>query len=600
MANWTPKSVKKAMYIGGLACILFVVGLIGSSFFEYKECSKKNNYGLPDPDEVLPARWGAVRLFQNEAICVDGTVCAEIGRSMFYRNGSVVDAAIATMICNGIVNMQSMGVGGGFLMTIYKRDTREAYVLNARDRAPHDLNSSIFENNDPRDSFQGPLAIAVPGEVAGYWAAHKKFGKIKWRELFEPSIKLCEDGYKMTKYQRDSVILTGKAIYNDPILKERFINPKTNEIKAVGSLIKSKLLCETLRNISIKGASDFYQGEIGKNLINDLKKKGALMTLEDLENYDAKWQKPVETTFSNGVTLKTVGLPGSGGPLALILNILDGYNFTSKDIEDFTSTTKTYHKVVEAFKYAFALRSNLGDPDFTDMEDIMKNFTSKNFADAIRNKISLDKTWEDPNHYGATSSFTDDHGTSHIAILGPNGDGVSVTSSINFYFGSGIVSESTGIILNNVIDDFGVLKKSNFHGIPANKNNFVQPFKQPISSMSPSILTEPNGDIKLLVGAAGGTKIITSITQIIARMLWMDQTIKEAVEAPRIHHQLIPKELAYEYGIPKRVIEGLQALGHKTLRYKTPGSVVCSIHQTKGAIYVNPDYRTGANEHEVY
>lgn len=505
-----------------------------------------------------------------------------------------MDAALAAMICNGLVNMQSMGIGGGFVMTIYDRAAKQAYTLNARDQAPLAANSTMY-NGRTESSFLGPLAIAVPGELAGYWEAHKRFGKLPWAELFEPTIEICETGYNLTKVQHDSFKYNEENIYNDPTLKNLFVNPETNEFYKPGSIIRPKELCKTLRIIAEKNATEFYNGSIGESLVEDLQKKGAIITMEDLKQYRAEWAAPLQTNISNGIRVYTIGLPATGGLLTYILNILDDFHFTPESLADHNATILTYHRIIETFKFAYALRTELGDSNSAEMTELHANLTSKSFAHLTRLKINDTKTWNDPRHYGATSSASDNHGTAHVSILAPNGDAVSATSTINFYFGSGVVSESTGILLNNAMNDFGIPSTINYFGIPPSFNNYIEPGKKPLSSMVPTILVDAEGNVKIVAGASGGTKITTTVSQVIAKILWMGQTVKEAVDAPRIHHQLFPGQISYEYGVLKQVIDGLKRLGHKTSRYRIRGSTACVVFVENNTIFANADYRKGGD-----
>ncbi|XP_076626728.1 scoloptoxin SSD14 [Colletes latitarsis] len=482
--------------------------------------------------------------------------------------------------------MQSMGIGGGFFMTIYDRTAGRAYTLIARDRAPLAANATMYDGK-PRDaSFIGPLAIGTPGELAGYWEAHKRFGKLPWADLFKPSIELCEEGYNLTEIQHDGFKYNAQNIHKDRILKQLFVDPGTNDFYKPGSVIKPKVLCKTLRIIAEKGASELYNGTIGKLLVKDLQEKGSIITMEDLNTYS---------------------------------------------ITDYNRTILTYHRMIETFKYAYALRNDMADKDFVDMEEVSKllkepkdyhlyteilncntlftrslihfclfklteNLTSRSYAYKTRIKIDDHRTWDDPTHYGAsTLSSAKDQGTAHVSILAPNGDAVSATSTINLYFGSGVTSESTGILLNNAMNDFGVPSTVNYFGVPPSPNNYIAAGKRPVSSMVPSILVDSNGDVKMVIGASGGTKITTTVSQIIAKIMWMGQTVKEAVDAPRIHHQLFPSEISYEYGILKQVVDGLKKIGHKTSRYRVRGSVACVICVVNNTIYANADFRKGGD-----
>ncbi|XP_011634709.1 glutathione hydrolase 1 proenzyme-like [Pogonomyrmex barbatus] len=595
--------VQHVIIIGAVVAAVIIVIIIGLIAYARSGASDSRNGEFlvpPDPENLQPPSWSKLRTFRRSAVCADGAPCAVIGKSILERNGSAVDAALAALICNGLVNMQSLGFGGGFMMTIYERSTRRAFVLNARDRAPLAANFTMYDGKSPNASSFGALAVAVPGELAGYWEAHQKFGRLPWADLFKPSIELCEKGYVLTAVQYDGLVYNKKNIYNDPTLRELFVDPTTNEFRKPGSVIKPHVLCETLCIIAERNATEFYNGTIGRLLVDDLREQGGIITMKDLNEYRVSWDQPIQTNLSGGIKLLTTGLPGSGAVLSFILNIFDDYGFTPASIADFNATILTYHRMIETFKYAFALRTNLGDGAFVNMTEIIRNLTSKSFARAIREKIDDEQTWQDPRHYGSSNYVgVEDHGTAHVSVLAQNGDAVSITSTINYYFGSGIVSKRTGILLNNGMDDFSIPLKFNYFGMPPSPNNYIAPKKQPLSSMVPSILVDQHGDVKMVIGAAGGTKITTAVSQVTAKILWMGQTVKEAVDSARIHHQLFPPKVAYEYGVPKQVIDGLKRLGHTVKRYRNRGSVVCVIHYENSTIFANADYRKGGDVYGI-
>ncbi|KAL0124727.1 hypothetical protein PUN28_006527 [Cardiocondyla obscurior] len=595
--------VQHVIVICAVAAALIIAVIIGLSAYARSGTSDSRDDEFlvpPDPESFQPPSWSKLRAFKRGAVCADGAPCAVVGKSILKRNGSAVDAALAALICNGLVNMQSLGLGGGFMMTIYQRSTRQGFVLNARDRAPLAANSTMYDGKPTNASSFGALAVAVPGELAGYWEAHQQFGKLPWADLFKPSIELCEKGYVLTLVQYDGFTYNKKSIYNDPTLKELFVDPATNEFRKPGSIIRPRALCETLRIIAEKNATEFYNGTIGRLLVDDLQEQGGIITMKDLNEYRVSWDQPISTTLSDGIKLLTTGLPGSGAILSFILNVFDDYGFSPASIADFNATILTYHRMIETYKYAFALRENLGDGNFIDMTEITRNLTSKSFARAIRQKIDDTKTWQNPEHYGCPAyANVEDHGTAHVSVLAPNGDAVSATSTINYYFGSGIVSRRTGILLNDGMEDFSIPSRFNYFGMPPSPNNYIAPKKQPLSSMVPSVLVDRHGDVKMIMGAAGGTRITTAVSQVTAKILWMGQTVKEAVDSARIHHQLFPPKLFYEYGIPKQVVDGLKRLGHTVERYRVRGSVACVVLYENFTIFANADHRKGGDVYGI-
>ncbi|XP_049838257.1 scoloptoxin SSD14-like isoform X2 [Schistocerca gregaria] len=541
----------------------------------------------PNPEVPQAPSPSTLHRFSKAAVCSDAAPCSSIGRDILMKNGSVVDAAIATLFCNGVVNCQSMGLGGGFLMTLYVNKT--AVTLNARETAPSQVREELYD--DESKSQIGALAVGVPGELKGYWEAYKRYGKLPWSDLVAPAIAVCESGYNMTRHQADSLFFNAAAVKSDPTLREIFIDPATGKFYSEGTLIKHNKLCETLKVISKEGGDALYTGSLAEKLAADIQARGGIITVDDLKNYRAVWESPVTAELHGKHTLYSVPPPGSGILLAFILNILNGYNFTASSVSDLNQTITTYHRTVEAFKYAYARRTELGDPHFLNISQVVNMLQSKEYAETVRRKINDTQTYQDPKHYGAVFYNKDDHGTAHISIIGPNGDAVSVTSTVNIYFGAGVVSKQTGIILNSVMDDFSFSKYKNYFGLPGSPANAVKPWKRPLSSMCPSVIVDENKNVKLVIGASGGTKITTAVATVIMRYLWFGDNIKEAVDASRIHHQLYPMKLSYEYGVLDQVIKGLEKLGHLTDRYKSRGSIICAIAKEAEYIFANADYR---------
>ncbi|XP_018319317.1 glutathione hydrolase 1 proenzyme isoform X2 [Agrilus planipennis] len=588
-------SLSRGKKIGILALILLILVCFLVAFL-LRTLANDDNKELvpPNPTKQLPSSASKLKIFKKAAVCADGPPCAEIGKSILEQNGSAVDAALAAMFCNGLVNMQSMGLGGGFFMTIYTRDTKTAVTLDAREAAPLKATPDMYKTDHDK-SKKGILAVGVPGELKGYWAAHQRFGKLPWNKIIEPTIELCERGYNISKVQYDGM-LSSPHMKNDPVLKEWFVNEKGN-FNAPGTLVRPTKLCDTLRLIAQNGGDDFYTGNMSRMIVNDIKELGGIINEEDLKVYTAKWREPISVTFQNEDRLYSVPPPASGVLLGFILRILDGYNFSPDSINTINDTVLTYHRTLEAFKYAYARRTELGDLNYVNITSLLNNLTSSKYAEQIRKKIDDTTTSQKPEDYGAVFYNQEDHGTAHISVLAENGDAVSATSSVNLYFGAGITSKSTGIVLNSVMDDFSFPYYKNYFGLPGSPSNSLQPGKRSLSSMSPSIVTDKNGDVRVVIGASGGTKITTAVALVIMRTLWFGQNIKEAIDAPRIHHQIYPMKVSYEYGNLQQVVEGLQKKGHKMERYSERGSIICALLIKNSTIFANADYRKGG---EVY
>ncbi|XP_034485854.1 scoloptoxin SSD14-like isoform X1 [Drosophila innubila] len=536
-------------------------------------------------------------VFEKAAVCSDSPPCSQVGSDILAQNGSAVDATIAAMLCNGLLTAQSMGIGGGNLINIYDRESRKGYQIDAHMVAPYAADPNMFDSNpNPNASLFGPLSIAVPGEVMGYHLAHQRFGKLPWRDLVAPSLKLCETGYYMTKHQEISVRNAWHLIKDNPQYMTVFLNTETGEQSMEGDLLKSpKQLCNTYQLLADNGPLDFYNGTVAKMLAEDLKELGSIITRDDLDAYSAEMRLSITMPLGQD-TLYAVPPVSSGSVVSHVLSILEGFNFTRADLADDESYALTVHRITEALKFGFARRSELGDPRFNEIRELVSQLNSPEYAAQQRAKINDSHVLDGPQEYGAQFGTQEDpYGTSHLAVLAPNGDAVSVTSSINFYFGSGLIGPRTGIILNNGMNDFGV--QNNLFGLPPSPSNGIDVHKRPMSSQSPMLLADNDGNIRLAIGAAGGTKIIPAIVEVAARFLWLGDDLKAAVDAPRFYHQLSPDVLEYEDGkFSEAVLQLLTKRGHhlKPLTIST-SSVVCAIGRNATAIYGNADGRKRGN-----
>lgn len=544
----------------------------------------------PNPEVPLPPSASVHHVFKRGAVCADGAPCSAIGKEILMNNGTAVDAAIAALFCNGIVNGHSMGLGGGFQMVIYSAKEKKAHVLDAREAAPLSSHPNMFKSKE--EARTGPRAACVPGELRGYWEAHKRFGRLKWAELIAPSIKICRNGYAMTMHQYMS-LSRNKLVKVDSTLRETFIDPNTGEFRRAGTLIKLNRLCDTLQTIADEGGDVLYNGTLANVFARDLVDLGSLITREDLKIYQPRWREPVTVELQNGIKFHSVPPPGSGALLAFVLSFLDGYGFNSRSTADVPSAVTTYHRIVEAFKYAYGFRTKLGDPDFVDVRKELELLTSRRYADELRRNTMDNFTSLDASKYGGVFFNPPDAGTAHVSVISEEGDAVSVTSTIDIYFGAGVTSPQTGITLSSGMDDFSWEKFKNYFGLPGSPSNAVAPQKRPLSSMSPSILVDRNDEVRLVVGASGGTKIPTAIANVIIRHLWFEESIKEAVDAPRFHHQLLPMEISYEFGTLDQIVKGLEKIGHKTSRYRAASSVACAISKFNNTITANADFRKG-------
>jgi gamma-glutamyltranspeptidase/glutathione hydrolase/leukotriene-C4 hydrolase len=438
-------------------------------------------------------------------------------------------------------------------MTIYIKSKNLVECLDARETAPKLSHENMFVNDTKKSSLEGGLSIAVPGELKGMWELHQKYGKLPWKELFAPVIDLCRNGHEVTEYLARVLRMKEGAIKDIPSLREVFVNPETNEIWNAGDKIKRLQLAETLETIAQEGADTVYKmGKIGRQLLDDIKEFGGIVTEEDFANYNVKWIKPMETTLKHGEKLYSMPLSGSGALLVFIMNLLKDYELKHND-------ALSYHRIIEAYKLAYARRSELADPDYVESaKELIKNLTNIDYANEIRKKIDDERTHNNVEYYGGHFVSNEDHGTAHISILAPNGDAISVTGTINYILGS-LRRSKTGIILNDEMDDFSTPGQINIYGIPPSQVNFIKPGKRPMSSMAPSIVVKKNGNVGLVIGSAGGSRITTAIAHTILEYYFFqsNESLWNTFGAKRLHHQLVPNKLSYEDGFNAQIIDEL-------------------------------------------
>ncbi|GLV44896.1 uncharacterized protein CBL_14532 [Carabus blaptoides fortunei] len=540
---------KSALYVI-LGVFIITAIVVGT----YVGASSSNVPNRCDPN------WSTIDCTQNyikykAGVVTNGIECANIGSDILKRGGSAADAAIAALFCEGVAQPQSMGLGGGFLLTIYIRKTGEVKTLDAREVAPKKATVDMYDGNATLSS-EGALSIAVPGELMGYWELHQKYGKLDWKELVQPTIDLCREGHYVTKYLARVFKSKQTTILKYPDLSAIFIDPITGDTWKEGQRIKRIKLAETLEIIAKEGAKALYNGTLTKLLIDDIQDLGGILTEEDMHNYQPRWKDPVVTKLYNNLTLYSSPLPGSGVILTFILNILNGFIDTKNSWSDIT-----WQRIVESFKFGYGRRTELGDID--GLDELLANLTNPRYAYGIRGKIFYDRTFQNPEYYGANYSLTEDHGTAHISVLAPNGDAVSVTSTINLILGSKIRSKSTGIIMNDEMDDFSAPNITNAFGLPPSPANYINPGKRPLSSMCPTIIVDKDGDVRLVVGAAGGSKITTAVATVTIRNTMFEEILNSSIIAKRLHHQLFPMAIQFEDEFNNNIVNELSKIGHK-------------------------------------
>ena len=501
-------------------------------------------------------------------VVADSEQASKAGMEILKRGGNAIDAAIATAFALSVVDQASSGLGGGGFMVIYRAKDKKAFALDFRETAPQASRRELYVKDGkavPSLSLTGALAVAVPGEVSGLIEAHSRFGTLPIAVLARPAIKLASEGFTVDGALR-------VAIERQQANMKRFsdlgrIYMPNGAVPKDGELIRQPELAEALKEIAQKGSEVFYRGWIAAAIVETIKKEGGVMTLDDLKHYRAVWRDPLIGSYRDH-TVITMPPPSSGGVAILeMLNVLEGYK-----LNGFQHNSADYlHLLAEAMKHAFADRAQfLGDPDFVHVP--ARKLTAKGYAEWIRGRIATDKT-RPPTFYGYYNYNAEKGGTTHFSVVDRFGNVVSCTQSVNTRFGSKLLVPRAGIVLNNEMDDFAIHSEiGNVYGLIGNEANSLQPKKRPLSSMSPTIILNGNRP-ELVVGAAGGPRIINATLQTILNVLDFRMPVKTAVETERMHHQWMPDRLILEAKISGDRRKALEERGHAVREQNALGVV---------------------------
>ncbi|KAE8775107.1 Gamma-glutamyltranspeptidase 1 [Hordeum vulgare] len=467
------------------------------------------------------------------AVAADDGRCSRIGRDALRRGGTAVDAAVATSLCLGVVSPASSGIGGGAFMLVRLADGT-AVIYDSRETAPLAATKDMYGGNDTLKA-RGALSIGVPGEIAGLYEAWKRHGKLPWKELVLPAAKLAR-AFRVSPYLHMQMKATEAGILGNAGM--RAVYASDGALLKVGDVCRNGKLAWTLQAVAERGPAAFYGGSVADLLVKDVKEAGGIMTKEDLEKYQIKVRRPLSQSVM-GLTVLSMPPPSAGGAgLMLVLNILAQYGVSG------ISGSLGIHRLVESLKHYMAVKMNLGDPDFVDVGAVVSDMLSPKFAAELKRTIYDNMTFS-PQHYGGRWNILQDHGTSHLSIVDGERNAVSMTSTVNSYFGSLILSPSTGVLLNNEMDDFSMPGNTTANSPPPAPNNFVAPLKRPLSSMCPTIVLK-DGKLKAAVGASGGSMIPAGTIEVLLNHFAKNMDPLSSVMAPRVYHQLIPNVVQYE------------------------------------------------------
>lgn len=489
----------------------------------------------------------------NGAVTSEVGICSGIGADLMKRGGSAGDAIVGTVICVGTIAMYHSGIGGGgFALVRAPNGTYD--FIDFRETAPAASSQDMF-NNDTDLSIRGGLASGTPGELRGLAEIHTLYGRLPWADLFQPSINLARGGFIVSE---DLVAYMNHPsgpfpfLTDDPSWALDFAPNGTR--LGLGDTMYRKRYADTLETIAQQGVEAFYTGAIANATIQELKSTGGIMTLEDLKAYKVDHRDPVDMDY-RGLKMTSCSAP-SGGPVVLsALNIWQG--FPAADVNIST------HRMVESMKFAYGQRTLLGDPTFSGNISIyQEDMFSDGVSDQLRSKINdyFVLPLEDYDPTGIESLET--LGTSHMAAVDKSGLAISLTTTINLIFGSQVMIPQTGIIMNDQMNDFSIPNTTNAFGYVPSPANFILPGKRPLSSMSPTILENPDGSLNLIVGSAGGSRIITAVIQNIIHIIDEGLSAYDSLARPRLHDQLSPNTTFFEYAYDNSTVEALRLKGH--------------------------------------
>ncbi|KAJ4481217.1 gamma-glutamyltranspeptidase [Lentinula aciculospora] len=531
------------------------------------------------------------------AVACELQSASSIGAQILQEGGSAADAIIATTLAVGTVASYHCGIGGGGFAIVRQSDGVYR-SLDFRPAAPAALTSVMFIEK-PEATSVGGLSVAVPGELRGFQELHRRYGKLPWKRLFQPSIQLARDGFpftedllqasmpftirnKTTPIPKDASSdrdLNQSWILKHPILREMYA--KDGVFLPIDATLTRPKLARTLELIAEEGADVFYEGQLAKDLVDAVVADGGVMTLDDIKNYKIRETKPLSVNYKGKFKITSPSAPASGGVFLLALNTLSNHS----NIRGPGSVVDS-HMLIESLKFAYAHRTLLGDPSFIlGLDAAQDEFVKPEVGRGIYSKILENSTH--PSEMYNTNGFVaprlaanikSDHGTSNVVVADSDGLVISITTTITLWWGSRIVVPSSDIVLNNSIEDFSVEGQSNHFGYLPTPANYVRGSKRPLSSSSPFIIEDLEGRFRYAGGAAGGSRIISCNVQQARNFMDYGLTPLQALAHHRLHDQIAPNETHLEVGlVDEDVATELERMGHKIRWLPKAESVGCAI-----------------------
>ncbi|NMY97544.1 MULTISPECIES: gamma-glutamyltransferase [Pseudomonas] len=496
---------------------------------------------------------------ENGMVVTAQHLATHVGVDVLKAGGNAVDAAVAVGYALAVVYPAAGNLGGGGFMTVQLADGRKTF-LDFREKAPLAATADMYLDKDgnvvPGLSAKGHLAVGVPGTVSGMELALSKYGTLKRAQVIAPAIKLAENGFALDQGDIDMLHSATEEFKKDQDLRGIFLNK--GEPLQVGQKLVQKDLARTLREISAKGTDGFYKGWVAKAIVDSSQAGKGIIAQADLDKYQTRELAPIECDY-RGYHVVSAPPPSSGGlVICQIMNILEGYPMAELGYGSAQGT----HYQIEAMRHAYVDRNSyLGDPDF--VQNPVEHLLDKNYAAKLRAAIEPQKAGDSTAIKPGVAPHEGSN-TTHYSIVDKWGNAVSVTYTLNDWFGAGVMASKTGVILNDEMDDFTVkVGVPNMYGLVQGEANAIAPGKAPLSSMSPTIVTK-DGKAVMVIGTPGGSRIITATLLTILNVIDYKMNIQEAVNAPRFHQQWMPDSTNLEtFALSPDTQKILESWGHK-------------------------------------
>ena len=513
---------------------------------------------------------------QNGMVVTADKIASEVGAEVLAKGGNAVDAAIAVAFTLAVTMPRAGNLGGGGFMMVYDAKSKTTRAIDYREKAPLKASANMFldKNGNVDESLArfSHKSAGVPGTVRGLELAYKLYATQEWANLIDPAIHYASQGLTVSQSLSDSLKKKAQHLWKSFPARNVFF--KGRSFYEPGDTVVQKYLAKSLVQIANKGADAFYKGDIAIRFAVDMKKHGGLITMEDLEKYQAVLREPV-VGYYRGYKVVSMPPPSSGGVhLVQMLKTLNKFPVKSEGWG--AGTADTMHVMAESMKRAYADRAKyLGDPDFVKVP--VKALTSDLYANRTAEGISLGSAT--PSELIESGRFLPDESpqTTHFTVVDKWGNVVTNTYTLNFSYGSGHMVEGTGILLNNEMDDF-VAKKgvANAYGLIGNDKNAIESEKRPLSSMTPTIIFDENDHFYMALGSPGGSRIITTVLNVIMNVIDHNMNLAEAIVAPRMHHQWMPDVIEVEEGFSLDTLKLLQARGHN-VQVRAPMGAVMAV-----------------------